>query len=374
MPTPARTEGRGNMTNIKRGLLLLLQFVLITGCHSAKQLGCLGQNPDSIYKWDAGDTLNGVRAEKEISSDFNKVIKTPIIYSMTFDSNNNLWFLNSSKINKFSPDNGGNIAYDLPEPAIRGDIYTIGNHLWLLVELTTGGIDLLDFNTKEARFDATGFFSVYKGDSIVTSYFDSNNSRLWILTSDKKLVSFELVDKKVIEYNSDKISTTNNSKIAYSEGYLWIANINGDSINISRYQFPEFKNGEVILNTAFGRYPPSILFDKNNALIAGDVGKLDIANMFFLDPGYSWDLMIRSNTFILPSEWFQGRYRWVRPIVSFIDAKNNYWFSGFGLVKYDTTSGLWCRYTYDNYKSIPLAENVAHEIWTYFDGWLYSMQ
>ena len=242
-------------------------------------------------------------------------------------------------------------------PQSIGDIYTIGNHLWLLVELTTGGIDLLDFNINEARFYDTRFFSVYKGISIVTSYFDSNNSRLWILTSDKKLVSVDLVDNKVIEYNSDKISTTDNSKIAYSDGYMWIANINGDSLNISRYQLPAFTNEELILNTSFGRYPPSILFDKNNALIAGDVGKLDIANMIFLDPGYSWDLLIRSNTFILPSEWFKGRYRWIRPKVSFIDAKNNYWFSGFGLVKYNTTSGLWCRYTYDYDQRIPLAEN-----------------
>ena len=362
------------MTNMKRVILLLMQLFLITGCQTVNTKDCLGQTSNSIYSWDAGDTLNGVRVEKVISDDFKKEIETPIIYSMVFDSNNNLWFMDSSKLNNFSPGSGGIIAYDLPEPAIRGDIYAIGNQLWLLVELTTGGIDLLDFNIEEGGFIGTEFFSMYKGTNIVTSYFESNNSRLWVLTSDKKLVSFELLDKKVIEYNSDKISTTNNSNIAYSKGYMWIANINGDSLNISRYQFPAFTNEELILNTSFGRYPSSILFDKNNALIAGDIGKLDIANMIFLDPGYSWDLFIRSNTFILPSEWFQGRYRWIRPIVSFIDAKNNYWFSGFGLVKFDTTSGLWCRYTYDNYQSIPLAENGVHEIWTYFDGWLYSIQ
>ena len=86
------------MINIKRGLVLFLQFVLITGCNSVKNIDCLGQNPNSIYKWDAGDTLNGVRVEKVISGDFKKEIETPIIYSMVFDLNDNLWFLNSSKI------------------------------------------------------------------------------------------------------------------------------------------------------------------------------------------------------------------------------------------------------------------------------------
>jgi hypothetical protein len=362
------------MNTIKRSLLLLIQLALITCCHAEKKIDCLSQNPDSIYKWDAGDTLSGIHVEKVISSEFEKAINTRIVYGMIFDSNNNLWFLDSSKLNKFSPETGNIITYYLLEPIMAGDVFLIENHLWLLVELTTGGIDLLDFNLMESKFIDADFFSEYKRSSIVTSYFDSNNSHLWVLTSDKKIIEFELLGKKVNVYNCDKISTTANSEIAFSEGNIWVANIIGDSINISRYQLPTCTNEEVILKTSFGRYPPSILFDRNNMLIASDVGKLDIANMFYLDPGYSWDLFIRSSTFILPSEWYQGRFRWIRPRVTFIDSNNNYWFSGFGLVKYDNARGLWCRYTYDDYRSIPLAENYNNEIWTYFDGWIYTMK
>lgn len=362
------------MSFIKRGFLLLSLLLLFTGCRPVKTNNCLGQYPNSLYEWDAGDTLNGIRVDKEISSDFEKEIRTPLVYSMAFDPNNNLWYLSSINLNKYSPGTGDLVTYDLPEPIIRGDVFVVGNHIWMLVELNSGGIDFLDFNIYETGFNDTEFSSAYKGSSKVTSYFDRKTSQLWVLISDKKLVSFDLGDNNVIEYNSNLINTTANSKIAYSEGYVWVANINGDSIIVTRYQLPALTNGEVILNTSFGRYPPSILIDNNNVLIAGDLGKLDIAKMIYLDPGYSWDLFIRSNSFILPSEWYQGRFRWIRPEVIFINAQNNYWFSGFGLVNYNAVSGLWCRYTYDDYQNIAIAENDDHEIWIFFDGWLYSMQ
>jgi hypothetical protein len=352
---------------------ILLCFLLI-GCNRTMNKACLNDKTISSYTWDAQDTIQGIKINHKISSDFNKFAPIDRPVKTLKRINSYIVILTDKTILQINIKNKIIKTSDLPLNIYGLDLFICSDKVWVFgIDPLSKVYTLLNYNINDGMIKRSSIYDdILKSESSIKYFFDLSKEGIWINTSNNDLVFINLNDGSKNQKIRSGVELDQNSNFIISDTTLWTLNYKNKQAIVTKYDLGSEDIGNIYLEYPYDRFPLSLAVDKTNNLVINDIGYLDLNNIQYLDPGYNWSIFVRSQVFLLPSGWFEGKFRWIRPIISLIDSNNNYWYSGFGLVKYNPTSSEWCRYTYDDNYEVPIFEDLDHNIWTVFDGWLYN--
>lgn len=249
-------------------------------------------------------------------------------------------------------------------------LLTKKNALWVGGELPGGETILSKYDDNTGKFDEVFDLSSSGG---ILDLQEGANGTLWLLVYGEGIVSFDpfsALAKEVLSQRSfdEKIIS---SFVVDANNNLWLATYQKnwqDSILFFDTQSLKLSS----LPLGINQISPNtgLLVDNKNRLWISDYAFWKIGTPLPTEDYSGLNMIVRSPVFITQQKPYSD-YAWLRPKLLLQDSQENIWYTSFGLVKLDPSTGTWCKVLDSNNFSTSLTEDTDGRFWIVLDGKLY---
>jgi ligand-binding sensor domain-containing protein len=289
-----------------------------------------------------------------------------------------IWILNSKGLFLYSK-RYKTITDHLGSTSIPGYIFQSRDGvLWAFIP-STGNQESSIFRFSDVadtfvKVNETGNRS-YIIQPIIGSVKEDSRGRLWILTSYSGLFLFDpktSIIENEIPYKLDNSSVIQSFALdAQDNVWLGVGNLTpglSDYIKVYNTSEKAFSYLPVGNDKEIPIY--SILIDSERRLWIGDYAYWTIGTPLPKEGITGVHSIIRSPVFISERRPYQD-YEWVRPYVLMEDSDGNIWYTSYGLVRFNPTTGEWCKVFDDDFPGTSVTEDSQGVFWTAVEGKLY---
>ena len=205
------------------------------------------------------------------------------------------------------------------------------------------------------------------------SISEDSQGRLWLLVFGDGVYVYDPFlneAEKVLDQTMEDGSIIDSMAIDSNDN-LWLGTgLTGVFRHVQVFNYQNGKLGVLPLGINEDDIDNSLLV-VDDRLWIGDYAYWTIGNELPKE-GYSGLTKLVRSTVFLSQKYPNYNFRWIRPKVLMADSEGNIWYTSYGLVMLNPSTGVWCKVLDSDAIAIGIAQDSQGNYWTAMDNSLYK--